>query len=219
MLSLRRPSVAAALAAGVLVTALAGCSGDDETSSGRPSGGGSDGGSATASGSASPSAPSGMSAEELNAKMLQSASAPAPLASANATVMLFPQLGAGNKVALTADVLQVRTVGSTTILRWRLRSTAGTPVSPVGNWLSGGTSSTNTRELALIDTAGKQRLQPFVTATGNADSSCICSSLPRSTDEQGVELYATFPALASGTQTVDLAIPQFPVIKGIAVTR
>jgi hypothetical protein len=60
---------------------------------------------------------------------------------------------------------------------------------------------------------------PYRTDTGAFETSCICSSLPRDVDAGGVDLYATYPSLDQSATTVDVAIPQFPVMQGVKVTR
>jgi hypothetical protein len=111
--------------------------------------------------------------------------------------------------------------GSTTLLHWRLKSTSGSPVSASGNWASGGNSSvTDTRNVALLDTAGNLKLLPYLNA-GQAifgDTDCTCSETPRTVSSTPVDLYATFPALDANARTVTVAIPGFPAMKDVAVT-
>ncbi len=66
---------------------------------------------------------------------------------------------------MAADVVRVNVSGSTTVLTWRLRSADGTSVPATGNWASGGTSSvTDTRAVALIDTADLYATYPALSA-------------------------------------------------------
>ena len=148
------------------------------------------------------------------------ASAAAPLASAAAAIHL---IGIDTDTTrLTADVVRVDVSGSTTVLTWRLRSADGTSLPASGNWASGGTSSaTDTRAVALIDTAGQLRLLPYVNA-GQAvfgESDCTCSDTPRSVGSQGADLYATYPALSAGATTVTVVIPGFAPMPDVPVTR
>ena len=144
------------------------------------------------------------------------------MASAEAKVQLLQPSSSKERAALTAEIIEVRANGQTTLLHWRIKSTDGGPVRPYGNWASGsGASGTDTDELVLVDASGNQRLKPYKTEPqdGLGTTSCICSQTPRDTNGIGVDLYASYPALSPKSTTVDIAIPQFPVIKGVQVTR
>ncbi|MFC6005544.1 hypothetical protein [Angustibacter luteus] len=200
-------SVALPVTVLALVAGLAACSGDDDKKS---------------SGQTSPGAsasPSGQSADQLAQQLLATATASPPIASAQANVQLNPQLSGSTPLALTADVIEVSAADTMTVLHWRLRSTSGDSVQPSGTWLNGGTAGSDTSQVAMVDTAGKLRLLPFKTDTGDYATGCICSPMPRDVDGTGVDMYATYPALAASATTVDVALPQFPVMKGVKVTR
>jgi hypothetical protein len=192
-----------------LVAGLAACSGDDDKT---PPASGSSGPSASATAT-------GQSADQLAQQLLASATAEPPIASADAMVLLNPQQTGGRRQALTADVVEVSAADTMTVLHWRLRSTSGDSIQPSGTWLNGGTAGSDTSQVAIVDTTGKLRLLPFKTDTGDFATGCICSPMPRDVNGTGVDMYATYPALAASATTVDVALPQFPVMKGVKVTR
>lgn len=125
------------------------------------------------------------------------------------------------KVDVTAEILSVTTDAKTTVLRWRLKSTSGGTVDTGGNWAAApkGINSSSTAEIAILDNPANQRLQPYLSETGTTATNCACSDVPGEVNGQGSELYASFPALGADTEKVDIAIPSFPVIKDVPVTR
>jgi hypothetical protein len=173
----------------------------------------------TGSASASTGAPAG-SVQALQDKVLAAASPSPAIATASASVHL---IGSSPQTTdLTAEVVQIAVSGSTTLLHWRLKSTNGSPVSASGNWASGGTSTvTDTSQVALLDTAGKVKLLPYVNA-GQAifgDTDCVCSETPRTVSGTAVDLYGTYPALSANATTVTVAVPGFPAMANVTVTR
>lgn len=200
-------AVLAGLAALTLALAASSCSGHKKHS-----------GAPKPTGSASASAAPG-SVQALQDKVLAAGTPGAAAATATAAIHVLGS--SGSTTSLTAEVVQVSVSGSTTLLHWRLKSGDGSPVSASGNWASGGTSSvTDTRNVALLDTAGQLRLLPYVNA-GQAifgDTDCVCSETPRTVSSTGVDMYATYPALSAGATTVTVSIPGFPAMTNVPVT-
>jgi hypothetical protein len=204
----RLKSVVALLVAGALAMSLAGCSGHKKAKS-----------DPTPSGSGTPTAASG-SVQDLQNKVLGTSTTATAIATSSASVHL---IGSSSTTAgLTAEVVSVTVSGSTTLLHWRLKSSDGSSVSASGNWASGGTTTaTDTRNVALLDTAAKVRLLPYLNA-GQAifgDTDCVCSDTPRTVSATAVDMYATYPALAASSTTVTVSIPGFPAMANVTVTR
>ena len=78
------------------------------------------------------------------------------------------------------------------------------------------------RDVALEDEASGIRLLPLLgvpegeTAVGS--TFCICSDSPKTIDDQGVTLDATFGPLAQGTNAVTVVIPGFDSMTDVPVT-
>lgn len=82
--------------------------------------------------------------------------------------------------------------------------------------------TTDIRDVALENEAQGIRLLPLL-GTGqndlaNKERFCICSNSPKTVDEHGVTLDATFAPLPQGTSTITVDIPGFDAIENIPVS-
>lgn len=199
-----RPRSGAPAAVAALLL-LSGCSGDDESAGAGPSPG-------RASASASPST---SAAEALVDELLAGEEAPAPLVTARGELPLVT----GTSAPVEVEVLQVRASGESTLLRWRLRSSDGRSRPLASNALST-SPSRDTRLVALVDEQGGVRLQPYTYEQQSSGAlSCVCSTLPGRVGSTGTYLYALFPPLGAGVETVDVVLPGVLTAEDVEVTR
>ena len=201
----RRVQVGLAVIA--LVAGMTACSGHKKDPNPGPTA------SATASGTAT-------GIQALENQLLASPTNAPSVATASADIHLLGS--SGSTVALTAQVVSVTVTGGTSELHWRLASSDGSTVQAFGNWASGGNSSnTDTSQIALVDTTGKERLLPYFNAGQAifADGDCVCSQTPRQVSSTPVDMYATYPAISDATSTVTIDIPGFAPMTDVPVTR
>ena len=109
-------------------------------------------------------------------------------------------------VPVTVDILEVRAGESSTLLRWRLRSSTGQTVGSLSSTMAR-TGLFDTRGIVLRDAAGKALLQPYTYEAESNDISmgglnCTCSTLPPDVGAESVLLYGVFPPLDPGATTV-----------------
>lgn len=189
--------------AALLLLALVACTSDDggEESSGSP----------TPSGQGPADA-----AEELAAQILADDEVPDPLVTVTGEL---PLRTGGSPVAV--DVLEVRAGGTSTLLRWRLRSPGPERADTYTSALSR-PNRFDTRAVALVDEQGGVRLQPYTYVpqrNDDDDISCVCSELPDDVGPDGLLMYALYPPLDASTRTVDVAVPGLQVAEDVEVTR
>jgi hypothetical protein len=79
----------------------------------------------------------------------------------------------------------------------------------------------DTRGIALVDSTGNQRLQPFtyVPQSSEVDLRCVCSELPSRVGSEGVLMYSLYPPLAAGASSVDVLVPGLTVAQDVEVAR
>ena len=212
-MSTRTPSLGTLVATPVLACAvgLTACTGGDPQVTQAPTG------PATIT---RPAGPTTMSVEDLVSQLLTSGTRLPAVASAQGSVRRVFNTTLP-KVALTAEILEVRADSKTTLLRWRLRSTDGDTVESGGNWAAAarGINSSSTAQVAVLDHPANQRRVPYLSDTGATTTNCACSNVPGQVTGEGTDLYASLPALGATTDKVDVVIPNFPVIKDVPVTR
>jgi hypothetical protein len=77
------------------------------------------------------------------------------------------------------------------------------------------------RDVAIVDTAGQQRYEPYVgvSTSDKTVSLCTCAASPLGMSEVGQPLSATFPPIDPSATTLSLDVPGFPEIKDLPVTR
>lgn len=165
--------------------------------------------------SASASAGPEEAARALTDEVLGGEEAPDPVASASGSLAVV-----GAAAPVTVEVLDVRAGPESTRLRWRLRSTGSERVRVYTSALSL-PNRFDTRQVALVDAVGEQRLQPYTFVPQRDDRAlgCSCSTLPDSVGPTGELMYALFPPLGASTTEVDVVVPGVPPITGVPVTR
>ena len=123
----------------------------------------------------------------------------------------------------TVEVTEVKAGDASTLVRFTLKNPADTDVSiPLGAFNARQPLTKDIRDIALLEPAQNQRLQPFLALHDPADpsySSCTCSSSPKQMTKKGQMLSATFPPLDKGTKTVSIELTGFPVIANLPVSR
>lgn len=196
----------AALCLLLTTLALTACTNDEEPPPGA------DGKTPSAAGS--PADPARQLVESLFAEDVQ----PTPTATVTGSLLVN-----GQPVPITVDILELRADESSTLLRWRLRSSTGQTVDSLSSTMAR-TGLFDTRGIVLRDAAGKMRLQPYTYEAESSenfmgDLNCACSTLPASVGAEGVLLYGVFPPLDPGATTVDVLMPGIAPAAGVPVTR
>ena len=201
-------AVVAVLLMAVLATVLGG---GDERDGGGP------GTSSATTAAGGPESALARDAEKLTRALLAPADDPAPaVAAAQGTVQTNEEPRAQPAVA---EILAVEVGPSSILLRWRLRSTAGSldldgltfapPTEPSSSSLLG---------VALVDPVGRESVRPYVFRAREYGVSCVCSIVPVEIDRRGQELSGLYPLFTTAPAQVEVHIPGFPPI-GVPVTR
>lgn len=196
----------AALSLLLTTLALTACTNDDEP---RPPADGQ-----TPSAAGSPADPARQLVESLFAEDVQ----PTPAATVTGSLLVN-----GQPVSLIVDILEVRAAESSTLLRWRLRSSTGQEAASLSSTMAR-PGLFDTRGIVLRDAAGSRRLQPYTYEPEKSDIfmgdlGCACSTLPINVDAEGVLLYGVFPPLDPGATTVDVLMPGVAPATGVPVAR
>lgn len=191
---------------------LAGCSGASSPGAGATPTGARSGSGPTTGGSGSPTS---STAEQLTTQILGTTDDTAPVASVEGNLTTRT-----DRFPAVAQVLEVRASATSTLLRWRLKSAAGTQTGTRGFALSR-PPFFDTRAVSLRDAAGKQVLSPFtyVPQKSENDLGCVCSAIPGAIGEDAEPMYALYPPLDPAATTVDVMLPGFAVAKAVTVTR
>ena len=124
---------------------------------------------------------------------------------------------------VTVDVLEVRAGETSTLLRWRLRSSGTDRVKTFGSSMSrAGLQDTRRLRVQSTDVV----LQPYTYAAeqGGAfdaakDLFCACSKLPIEVGPDGVLMYAVLPPLPGTPATVDVLLPGIAPATAVTVSR
>lgn len=121
----------------------------------------------------------------------------------------------------TITVTEVLAGASSTLVRFTLASTGSDIDIELDAFNSLAPLTKDIRDIAIVDTAGGQRLQPFVGVSVALDdvSMCSCAGAPTGASASGQILSGIFPPLTDDATTIDVEIPGFPTIEAVAVTR
>jgi hypothetical protein len=197
-----------ALAAGIAVVtvlAVSACTGDDPAPDPAPTGGGTS------------SADEGWTREQLeDLVMTGDIGTGTVLGEAAGEVPSTP-----TAYPASIEVTQVLAGPSSTLVRFTLRGTDDSaPLLSLDSFNKATPLTDDIRDIALVDEANDQRLQPFLgVQDGVADTSfCTCAAAPGQMTTAGQLLSGTFPALDPSTTSVTLEVPGFPVVEDIPVT-
>lgn len=191
----------------VLGLALTACSSDDTRPRAERS-------SAAPTPTASPEAP----AQDLVDQLLAPDVQPDPLATVTGTITVGQQA-----TPVTVDVLEVRAAETSTLLRWRLRSSTAQRVDTFGSSMSR-PGSQDTRGIRVL--TADAVLQPYTyegpeggVFAAAGDLFCACSVLPTQVGAEGVLMYAVLPPMTGEPSMVDVLLPGIAPAAGVPVTR
>lgn len=179
--------------------ALVACTGDGGSDP-DPGPGMSAGPSGSASGSAQPRSPAELAEEYLVT------TPPEPVGAAAGTV----RTTSGSTPA-TAEVLQVRSMTGSTVLRWRLKVPDTSALVLPGTLAPPGEGARGTDWVRLVSRAADYSAYP-ATYESVTIGDCTCAPMPQQTGPNGVEMSGIYPALPEGASEVEVRIRGFPAI-------
>ncbi|MFH5822147.1 hypothetical protein [Georgenia sp. AZ-5] len=194
------------VAAAAAVLVLAGCSQSDPEPAGETTG--------------SPAAEeTGKAAEEVTAEVFGSEADAEPLAEGDGVVTDGPR-----QTPVRVEVQAVEATPESTVVTFTLYGTTEEEQSlPLDAFNSTRMLMMDIRDVSIVDEGDETRYAPYLGYESGGTVAeaqfCMCSHAPKTVSAEGVLLYATYPPLAEGSETVTLEIPGFEPIEGLPVTR